>query len=136
MVISVAVIEHAADIQKFINKLMTFGHSKSTIAIMTINESGIIYSVAKFLKFLEFPPTFNRLYSKHHLNHLTIKSLRKLIENAGLKVISHKTHNSPLASDDFSSSNPFVDSIRLFGGGLLFCLAESQKGFPPSTHCM
>ncbi len=136
VIVSLAVIEHVSDVRKFLDKLKSFGHPGSTIAIMTLNESGWIYLVAKVLRALGFSGAFNRLYSKHHLHHYTYQSLRQLFEHAGLRIISHRTHNFPLAAVDFPSTNPWVDRIRLCGVAFLFFLGRlGNRAFLQTIVC-
>jgi hypothetical protein len=46
---------------------------------------------------------FERLYSKHHLNHFNIESLGQLLERQGLPVVKLFRHNVPLAAVDLDA---------------------------------
>jgi SAM-dependent methyltransferase len=136
VIVTLAVIEHVSDIRRFTDMLKQFGHPSSTIAIMTLNEDSLIYSVAKILKRVGIPSVFNRLYSKHHLNHYTLSSLRCLVESSGLNVVSQRTHNFPLAAVDFPSRGPVLDFVQLCGVALLFCLGRlTNKAFLQTIIC-
>jgi len=136
LIASLAVIEHVDDIRSFVAILKQFAHERSTIAIMTLNEGGIIYAAAKALRLIGIQAPFNRLYSKHHLHHYTVRSLRSLMEKSGLTIISHTTHNFPLAAVDFPSQGLLKDFLQKVGVAVLFAIGRvSNRSFLQTIVC-
>jgi len=72
----------------------------------------LLYGLARNLKMAGFPIAFDRLYSAHHINHFTVKSLRRLVEQIGLEVERSCTHNAPIAAIDI----PLTNSSMINGG--------------------
>ena len=67
---------------------------------MTINEAGFVYTMSKFLNKLGYNTAFERIYEKHHLNHFTTKSLKRLLQQEGFAIFHQFTHNPKLKSMD------------------------------------
>jgi hypothetical protein len=54
-----------------------------------------------------------RLYDRHHLNHFSGTSLRRLMEVSGLNVQEVNNHNAPMAAIDFEAdSGPAAAIMR------------------------
>ena len=104
VVVSLAAIEHMEDPLSFARRLKEFCAPNGVIVVMTVNESGLFYSMARMARRMGMPMVFNRLYSAHHLNHFSVKSLERLLNNAGMDVEKTHHHNSPLAAVDLPSS--------------------------------
>ena len=66
---------------------------------------------------------FNRLYSKHHLNHFTPRSLRLLLESANIRVKETIVHNAPFAAIDVPEPE-FVFRAAMLG----ICAAGALTG--------
>lgn len=99
-VVSLAAIEHMEDPLSFARRLRDFCTPNGVIAVMTVNESGLLYTMARIARRLGVSLLFNRLYSAHHLNHFSVKSLKRLMNEAGMDVEHVHQHNSPLAAVD------------------------------------
>jgi len=108
VVISLATIEHVVDVQSFARRLTDLCQPGGQVIVMTVNESSLLYGLARNLKMAGFPIAFDRLYSAHHINHFTVKSLRRLVEQTGLAVERSCTHNAPIASIDIPLTNSSV----------------------------
>ena len=108
VVISLATIEHVVDVQSFARRLTSLCRPGGQVIVMTVNESSLLYGLARNLKMAGFPIAFDRLYSAHHINHFTVKSLRRLVEQTGLAVERSCTHNAPIASIDIPLTNSSV----------------------------
>lgn len=121
-VVSLAVIEHVADVRGFVARLKDLAKPDGDVTVMTVNESSLLYALARTGQRVGVPLAFDRLYSRHHLHHFTRKSLRKLLEGHGFRVISARTHNAPLAAIDISVTNPLVDAV-LRSGMWMLCKA-------------
>lgn len=104
--ITLAVIEHVYDVKSFMRRIHQLLNDKGIACIMTVNEKGLIYNLAKFLNYFGISMAFNRLYEPHHLNHFSKSSLSLLITNDDyFEVLSIIDHNTPVESVDFPNSN-------------------------------
>jgi SAM-dependent methyltransferase len=126
-VVSLQVIEHVRDIRAFVNGLLKLTKPGGTVTVSTVNESGLLYGLALTGYRVGVPLAFNRLYSRQHLHHFTRRSLRSLLERAGLKVEVDLTHNAPLAAIDIPVTNPVADAI-LRSGMWVVCTAGEATG--------
>ncbi len=100
VVVSLAVIEHVTDVRIFIDRLRQFTKPGGAVVIMTLNDDSLLYRLARAGRAVGVPLAFNRVYSRHHLNHFTRKSLRGALERSGLRIESDMTHNAPMAAID------------------------------------
>lgn len=136
VVSSLAVIEHVPDIRGFLGRLCQFAKKGGRLVLMTNNEGGLLYEVARQLRKTGVLGPFERLYSRHHRHHFTQRSLRYLVEDSGMEVLEHFTHNFPMAAVDFPSRGPWLDAVQkagvagLFGMGRLF-----QNAFLQTLVC-
>lgn len=123
-VVSLAVIEHVADPNMFIQKLKSLCNKHGIIVIMTVNENSIVFAISKIMNKMALTYPFERLYDRHHLNHFTDKSLAKLLEKNELHVIKTIKHGVPWKSVDFE--NKTLISYVLFKVGLCACFIISS----------
>ena len=136
IVTSLAVIEHVADIRGFLGKLRRFVKKGGRLVIMTLNEDGVLYAIARGALKLGFHGPFERLYSRHHRHHFTRRSLRSLVEISEFQVLEHYTHNFPLAAVDFPSRGFWMDSSQKAGVAALFGLGRIfRSGFLQTIVC-
>jgi len=136
VVTSLAVIEHVPDIRGFLRKLRRFAKKGGRLVLMTLNECSTVYAVAKVLRRFDFKGPFERLYSRHHRHHFTLRSLRYLVEQTGLVVEEHFTHNFPLAAVDFPSRGPWLDATQKVGVAGLFSIGRiAQNAFLQTLVC-
>jgi 2-polyprenyl-3-methyl-5-hydroxy-6-metoxy-1,4-benzoquinol methylase len=110
-VVSLAVIEHIADVKAFARRLAELTRPAGLVIVMTLNESSLLYRLARTLRSIGVTTAFDRLYSKHHIHHFTARSLEKLLTSHGLEVKERIFHNAPLAAIDIPSSNALVDGV-------------------------
>jgi SAM-dependent methyltransferase len=114
-VVSLAVIEHVADVRRFTDRLKELTKPDGAVTVMTLNESSLLYGLARTGRRLGVSLAFNRLYSRHHLHHFTRGSLRRLLREHGFRLESDRTHNAPLAAIDIPVSNPAFDAVLRSG---------------------
>jgi SAM-dependent methyltransferase len=126
-VVSLQVIEHVADVRAFVGRLRALTTTNGTVTVSTVNESSLLYGLARIGNRLGMPLAFNRLYSRQHLHHFTTTSLRTLLEQWGLRIEFEMTHNAPLAAIDIPVSSRFADAI-LRSGMWLVCKAGDATG--------
>ena len=121
VVVSLAVIEHVHDPVDFARILAERCKVGGDVVTMTLNNSSLLYRIARVMHRCGMVTPAARLYSLHHLQHFTISSLRSTLERAGLNIIATRNHNPPFAAIDFPSNN-FVKRCVFIVGliGLLF----------------
>lgn len=108
VVTCLATIEHVSDASAFARQLSALCKPSGTVVVMTVDEGSLMYGTARLARNVGVPIAFNRLYSSHHLNHFTRRSLRKVLENNGLRVDRSLTHDAPTKQIDVPVENPFV----------------------------
>ena len=118
--VSLAVIEHVADVRGFVDRLRDLAEPDGAVTIMTLNESSLLYALARTGQRVGVPLAFDRLYSRHHLHHFTRSSLRKLLEGRGFQVVSERTHHAPLAAIDIPVTNPIAEAVLRSGMWMLW----------------
>ena len=123
-VISLAVIEHVPDVHTYMQNLAKITRPGGLIIIMTVNDRGVFYGTARMMRRLGMVTPFNRLYSKHHLNHFNISSLNRLVGLTGLTVKETLRHNSPMASVDIPKVSRLESAVFRLGIKGLFLLGK------------
>jgi 2-polyprenyl-3-methyl-5-hydroxy-6-metoxy-1,4-benzoquinol methylase len=105
LVVSLATIEHIQDIHHFMRRLKDLSDINGYIIIMTVNEKGMLYKVARQLYRIGYRSPCERLYSKHHLNHFNVSSLARLLTLHKLSIVDTHYHEVPLRSVDIPVSS-------------------------------
>ena len=124
-VVTLAVIEHLTDVGSFVKRIHETLNENGTAYVMTLNEQGILYMTANFLRKIGLPSVFNRLYDPHHLNHFSKNSLQRLLTQGGLfKLIDVIDHDTPLASIDIPANNPVSRWVLKTGVAAIFFLGK------------
>jgi SAM-dependent methyltransferase len=98
--ISLATIEHLAEVREFAETLRSLLVPGGLVIISTNNERGVPYDVARALRRIGYATAFERLYDRHHLNHFNPTSLKTLMEHSRFKLVELRRHNIPLAAVD------------------------------------
>lgn len=119
-VVSLAVIEHVPDCVAFAKRLRELASPRGSVVVMTINESSVLYGIARAGHALGIELAFNRLYSRHHLHHFTTQSLCEVLESSGLKVSKQIMHNAPLSAMDLPVRNSAADAVLRAGVWAVF----------------
>ena len=127
VVVSLAVIEHVADVSEFAKRLATLCRPEGQVLIMTLDNDSMLYRVARLMNNLAFRTAFNRLYSTHHLHHFTERSLRSLLESAGISVRKVHRTNAPLRAVDVPTSNKLVRQLMWAGVAAIFLLGSVTR---------
>jgi SAM-dependent methyltransferase len=106
--VSLATIEHVADVGAFAARLRAIVPTGGVAIVMTLDDSGLLYVLARLLNRLGHREPAERLYERHHLNHFSTKSLRTLLERHGFhRVALHRT-NVPLAAVDLPRESSWL----------------------------
>ena len=124
LVYSIMTIEHIDDVTLFIRKLRSFTKNQGKLTITTINEDSLLYMSAKILKKVGIKLPFNRLYDKHHINHFSINSLKKLVVLNGFSFIQTIKHNVPLRCLDIPTNNIITQYLLKLAVFIIFILGN------------
>jgi 2-polyprenyl-3-methyl-5-hydroxy-6-metoxy-1,4-benzoquinol methylase len=124
VVTSLAVIEHVDDPVYFAKSLAKHCKPGGVVIVMTLDNDSLLYVVARILAKFGVRGPVDRLYSAHHLQHFTTKSLKKALENAGLTAIKTYHHNAPIAAIDIPTANLFVRSVMMIGVKIIFLFGQ------------
>jgi 2-polyprenyl-3-methyl-5-hydroxy-6-metoxy-1,4-benzoquinol methylase len=120
VVVSLAVIEHVADCALFADRIRELTKPGGVAVVMTLNESSLLYGLARAGKSVGIPLAFDRLYSSHHLHHFTRRSLRRLLESCGLIVSRQIMHDSPVKAVDLPVNGRAADALLRAALGITF----------------
>jgi len=122
VVTNLLVIEHIADVHRFVDALKKLCRPGGRLIITTNDEQSILYGAARLLQRLGRSAAYERLYSRHHLNHFSVLTLRRLLELNGLPVVRTIHHNIPVAAVDLPPAGPLTHTIWHAGvrGAFLF----------------
>lgn len=123
-IVSLATLEHIRDPNPFIEKISGLLLPGGLLFLTTNNCHGLVYAAAKWAKDIGFRAPFDRLYSRHHLQHFVPRSLTVLLERNGFEILSLKNHNCPLSAVDTPPAHPVMKWIYRTGVVLLFALSS------------
>jgi 2-polyprenyl-3-methyl-5-hydroxy-6-metoxy-1,4-benzoquinol methylase len=111
LVVSLAVIEHVPDCVALAKRMRELAKPGGTLVVMTLDESSILFGLARLGRVLGVPMAFDCLYSRHHVHHFTRASLTRLLESCGLKVSQRIMHNAPLQAVDLPVRSRIADAV-------------------------
>ncbi len=135
-VVSLATIEHVPDCVAFARRLHQLTTPGGIVVVMTINESGLLYALARAGRGAGIRLAFNRLYSRHHLHHFTRQSLRRALESGGLRVSKQIMHNAPVKAMDLPVRNPAADAILRMGvWGIFLAGSMTARTYQQTAIC-
>ena len=115
VVVSIANIEHLSDMNAYMLKLRQMLVPEGIAIIYTINESALIYTIAKTMRKFGIGFAAKQLFDPHHINHLNKRSLRQLAKKHDFQIVSLKTLNYPLKSTDVFLHSPLIRTLVLTG---------------------
>jgi len=136
VVTSLAVIEHVADVAQFVGRLHDLCRPGGTVAVMTLNASGLLYAAAGLGRRVGIRIASDRLYSRHHLHHFTKASLASLLRSVDLEIVQTHHHNAPLAAMDLPVSGRAARQVLL--GGVAACFGVGRlvrRGYLQTVVC-
>lgn len=126
-VVSLAVIEHVAEVAEFVRRMQRLAKPAGMIVVMTLNDGSLLYAAARLGRAVGVPLAFNRLYSVHHLHHFTRASLSDLLSASGCIVLKHFDHNAPVEAMDLSVKEGWLDSILRLGLRWLWVAGKATR---------
>jgi SAM-dependent methyltransferase len=127
VVSSLLVIEHIADVQRFVESLRSVCRPGGMLVVTTNDEQGVLYRAARAMRGVGYAAAYERLYSRHHLNHFSVRTLRRLLEASGLAVIRTYHHNIPVAAVDLPPAGPMKRSVWRSGVLVAFGLGRLMR---------
>jgi SAM-dependent methyltransferase len=122
VLVSLAVIEHIPNVTVFAKRLCEVCVPGGLVITMTVDERSLIYGASRTLHRAGYSVPLKRLYSKHHLNHFTYNSLKRLLEGHGLRTVQVLRHNSPMAAVDTPPTSTLSKVILRTGVWVAFQL--------------
>jgi len=136
VVVSLAVIEHVAEVGAFVRRVQQLAKPSGTVVVMTLNDGSLLYSAARLGRSVGVPLAFNRLYSVHHLHHFTRDSLSNLLTSNGCIVRKHLDHNAPVEAMDLPVSSTWLDSVLRVGLRALWIAGKAtQRSYLQTIVC-
>jgi 2-polyprenyl-3-methyl-5-hydroxy-6-metoxy-1,4-benzoquinol methylase len=126
IVISVMVIEHIWNLDKFLKEQIKLCKRNGLIINVTINENSFLYKIARFLNIIGYSKAMNMLYEKHHLNHFSKNSLECLHKKYQLKIIRNEESQFNIDSLTLPKNNFLIISLYK---SLLLIIFQIEKIF-------
>ncbi len=114
-IVSLAVIEHVDQVLLFVRRLKELTRGPGIIVAMTLNDSSLLYALARAGRLAGVRIAFDRLYSKHHVHHFTPDSLRAVFEANGLRVKRQFSHAAPIEAMDIPVKSALSDFVLRTG---------------------
>ena len=115
IITSLHAIEHFGDVRGYIRRITELARPGAVVIIATAAENSLLFGLARVFKRLGVSIATDRLYSKHHLNHFTTHSLRRLVEDHGLRYRGVLIACPPMASIDTpETGNALIDGLLRF----------------------
>ncbi len=114
-VVSLAVIEHVPDVKGFVQRLWALAKPQGIVIAMTLNDSSLLYALARAARRVGVSLAFDRLYSKHHLHHFTRDSLRAAFARPGFSIDRAFDHDAPIEAMDIPVKSSVADAILRSG---------------------
>jgi len=118
-----ALIEHLEKIKPFIQQMRGLLDRDGIFIVNTFNADSLIFAVSRLLKLLRIRVAFERLYSHHHLQHYSKKSIRKILTLWGFEILEHRCHNYPLKAVDVPKAGKLLEIIYKTAVGVLFFIS-------------
>jgi len=121
---NLAVIEHVDFPALFIEKAKGLLSPEGIIFTVTDNDDSMVYSLARVLKKTGFGAAYDRLYSTHHLQCFSNRSLKTLMETTGLDLIMQKNRNHPVKAVDYPEAGFITAMFYIAAMHIVFSLSS------------
>lgn len=118
------VVEHLDDPQLFMKKVHDMITDDGILVINTFNSDSLMFRIGRLFKNLGYRKVFDRLYSRHHLQHYTPKALEYLVKSNGFIIIKKRLHNYPMKSVDVPKANFIINFLYRSVVYLIFKISE------------
>lgn len=118
------VIEHIGDLRLFLKKIRDLLEPDGVVIFSTVNNDSLMYKLARLLNKIGMKQVHDRLYSSHHLQHYTNRSLLLAMEMNGLDAVLQVNHNYSLKAVDFPECSSFVKGMYMFAALIIFSISR------------
>jgi 2-polyprenyl-3-methyl-5-hydroxy-6-metoxy-1,4-benzoquinol methylase len=108
---NLAVIEHLDSPHAFVTKMKALLVPGGLFITVTDNDDGLVYLAARLLKKAGIEAPYDRLYTTHHIQCFSNKSLKLLMKMNGLETVMHHRHNHSVAAVDYPEADPATMAI-------------------------
>ncbi len=109
VIINLSVVANIWDVQSYANCLVELCKNNGLIITITINDTSVVYSVARVMYFFGIKTPMERLYEKHHLNHFSWKSLEYLFDSKPvLNFLEHDRTPDNIDAVDLPAANLLI----------------------------
>ena len=119
-----SVIAHLEENRPFFARMRTLLNDGGVLVVNTFNTDSLIFRIARALRAIGMVSPFQRLYSRHHLQHYSKKSIREVLARSGFEILDHQCHNYPVQAVDVPRSTPWMESLFRGFAGLIFLVSE------------
>jgi SAM-dependent methyltransferase len=135
-VVSLAVVEHIVELQKYVSSLARLCRPGGKIVVMTLDSHSMLYVAARLARYFGVTLGTDRLYSAHHVHHFTPRSLRTLLERAGFTIEDEYRHNAPLRAIDLPETSAVVEAGLRLGVWTSFATGKAlQRTYLQTVAC-
>jgi len=130
------VVEHVENIQLFFSKMRSLLAGNGILMVNTFNTDSLIFRIARMLNKVGMSAAYKRLYSCHHLQHYSKRSIREILICSGFDIVEHQCHNYPIQAVDVPVTNPIMESCyRLFVGCIFLFSGPLGLGIEHTVYC-
>jgi len=130
------VVEHLEEIGPFFSQMRKLLNPDGLFVVNTFNDDSLMFRLARLLKKIGIQAAYERLYSRHHLQHYSKESIRKIIHLSGFEILEHRCHNYPLKAVDTPRAGKFIELMYKGFVGLVFLLSDPlNQGIEHTLIC-
>jgi 2-polyprenyl-3-methyl-5-hydroxy-6-metoxy-1,4-benzoquinol methylase len=124
VITSFMMVEHLEEIKPFFQKMRSILDDDGIFVVNTFNIDSMIFRMAMFLRSIGIRVAFDRLFSRHHLQHYSKNSIRKILTLSGFDIVEHRCNNYPLKAVDVPEAAPIIEMMYKAAVGSIFLLSE------------
>jgi 2-polyprenyl-3-methyl-5-hydroxy-6-metoxy-1,4-benzoquinol methylase len=125
IVLTFMVVEHLEEIRPFFAKMRSLLADGGLLMVNTFNNDSLIFRIARAFKRLGLSSAaYRRLYSPHHLQHYSRRSIREILVRSGFEIQEHRCHNYPLRAVDVPAAGRLVELVYRAFVGVVFLVSE------------
>lgn len=124
IITSLAVAEHVDDPHLYVQKINDVLDDNGILFITTVNNHSLLHRIVRLSDKLGLHTAFDRIYSHHHLQHYSNRSLEKLMRMNGFDIIQKQNHNYPMEAVDIPKGNPLAEKINKLFVRMIFLVSD------------
>jgi len=136
VITSFMVVEHLEHIRPFLEQMNRLLADRGMLMINTFNNDSLIFRLARLFNRIGLSAAYRRLYSRHHVQHYSKRSIREVLVRTGFEVVKHQCHNYPLRAVDVPATGPVMEwAYRVFVGGVFLVSDPLGMGIEHTVFC-